>query len=332
MIPAAERAKRRRADQDRTMTEPPPAPPAPQEPALSVIIACRNGAATLAETLEGLAAQAWDRRWEVVLADNGSTDGSVALFEGFARAHPRLACRVVDASARRGKSFALNTAIAAALAPAVAVCDADDVPGAGWLAAMGAALERHPIVACRIDFDRLNRGWIRKARGELQREGLERLAFLPALVHAGGGTMGLQRRLLEEIGGFDEGFGYLEDTEFSLRAQLAGHEIAFVPEAVMHVRAREDLGPIFRQSYSWGRYEMKLVSRYRDQGVDFAGGWPSYLGTWRRLLRHHLRQGLRPRPEAMPNAAWLRAGAGRLSGQLAGMLRYRVPPYRGIGG
>jgi cellulose synthase/poly-beta-1,6-N-acetylglucosamine synthase-like glycosyltransferase len=314
------------------MTETAAPPARPETPALSVVIACRNGAATLRETLEGLAAQAWDRPWEVVLADNGSTDGSVALYEGFARAHPRLAARVVDASARRGKSFALNAAIAAARAPAVAVCDADDVPGAGWLAAMGAALERHPIVACRIDFDRLNRGWVRRTRGELQRDGLERLAFLPALVHAGGGTMGVQRRLLEEIGGFDEGFDCCEDTEFGLRAQLAGHEIAFVPEAVMHVRARPELAPIFRQSYSWGRYEMKLVSRYRDQGVNFAGGWRHYLGTWRRLLRHNLAKGLRPAPETMPNAAWLRSGAGRLAGQFAGMLRYRVPPYRGIGG
>ena len=134
------------------------------------------------------------------------------------------------------------------------------------------------------------------------------------------------------IGGFDPEFAYLEDTEFSLRAQLAGHRIAFVPEAVMHVRARAELSPIFRQNYNWGRYEMKLVSRYRDRGVAFAGGWRHYLRTWRRLLRHHLRKGLRPAPETMLNAAWLRAGAGRLCGQLAGMLRYRVPPYRGIGG
>ena len=177
------------------------------------------------------------------------------------------------------------------------------MPGEGWLAAMGAALERHPIVACRIDFDRLNPGWIRRTRGELQHAGLERLAFLPGLVHAGGGTMGLQRRLVEEIGGFDEGFAYLEDTEFGLRAQLAGHRIAFVPEAVMHVRARDELAPIFRQSYSWGRYEMKLVSRYRDRGVDFAGGWrPATSGpgggccatTWRRA------SGRPPRPCRTP--------------------------------
>jgi glycosyltransferase involved in cell wall biosynthesis len=299
-------------------------------PALSVIIACRNGAATLGETLAGLAAQHWHRPWEIVLADNGSTDGSVACFEAAARAHPQIAMRVLDAAAERGKPFALNTAIADVRAPAVAFCDADDVPGAGWLAAMGDALETHAIVACRIDFDRLNSGWIRRSRGALQHTGLEPLAFLPGLVHAGGGTMGLQCRLVDEIGGFDPGFAYLEDTEFSLRAQLAGHRIHFVPDAVMHVRARDDLSPIFRQSYNWGRYEMKLVSRYRDRGVPFEGGWRHYAATWKRLLRNHLRKGLRPDPETMLNAAWLRAGAGRLSGQLAGMLHYRVPPYRPV--
>ena len=119
--------------------------------------------------------------------------------------------------------------------------------------------------------------------------------------------MGMQRRVVEEIGGFDPDFAYLEDAEFSLRAQLAGHEIRFVPDAVMHVRARNDLKPIFRQNYNWGRYEMKLVSLYRDQGIAFAGGWQTYLRTWRRLLHHNLRSGLRPLPETMVNAAWLRA-------------------------
>jgi cellulose synthase/poly-beta-1,6-N-acetylglucosamine synthase-like glycosyltransferase len=296
-------------------------------PALSVVIACRNGARTLRETLEGLVAQRWDRPWEIVLADNGSTDGSAALFLAVAEAHPRTPMRVVDAAAARGKPFALNAGIAGARAPAVAFCDADDVPGEGWLAAMGRALAAHAIVACRIDFDRLNSGWIRGTRGDQQQAGLEALPFLPGLVHAGGGTMGVQRRLVEEIGGFDPAFAYLEDAEFSLRAQLAGHRIHFVPEAVMHVRARADLKPIFRQNFNWGRYEMKLVSRYRDRGVAFAGGWRRYLGGWRRLLHYHLRPGLRPAPETMLSAAWLRAGVGRHLGQLAGMLRYRVPPY-----
>jgi len=296
-------------------------------PALSVVIACRNGVETLRETLEGLLAQRWDRPWEIVLADNGSTDGSAALFRAVAAAHPEMGMRVVDAATRRGKPFALNIGIAGARAPAMVFCDADDVPAPGWLAAMGTALDTHALVACRIDFDRLNSGWIRGTRGDLQHAGLERLAFLPDLVHVGGGTMGMQRRVVDEIGGFDPDFAYLEDAEFSLRAQLTGHEIHFVPEAVMHVRARADLAPIFRQSYNWGHYEMKLVRRYRDRGISFAGGWQNYFRSWRRLLHHHLRRGFRPRPDTMLSAARLRAGAGRLSGQLAGMLRYRVPPY-----
>ncbi len=47
---------------------------------ISVIIACHNEERTLAETLEAVAAQEWDQPWEVLFADNGSTDGSRAIF------------------------------------------------------------------------------------------------------------------------------------------------------------------------------------------------------------------------------------------------------------
>ena len=59
----------------------------------SVIIACLNGAATLGETLDSLTAQRWDRPWEIVFADNGSTDASVAIFEEHAApTTPRWRC------------------------------------------------------------------------------------------------------------------------------------------------------------------------------------------------------------------------------------------------
>jgi glycosyltransferase involved in cell wall biosynthesis len=302
----------------------------PEDPALSVVIPCRNAAATLPETLGGLARQAWSRPWEIILADNGSRDDSVAVFRAFARRHPALRMRVVDASARRGAQHAMNAGIAASRAPSLIFCDADDVPGEGWLAAMGAALEAHPIVACRIDFERLNRGWVSKSRGTHQTRRLEELPFLPGLAHAGGGTIGLRRELVETIGGFDPAFRYHQDTEFCVRAQMAGYPLRFVPQVVMHVRARDALGPLFRQSYNWARYEVKLVHLCRDR-VDFAGGLREYVRSWRQVMRYHLRPGLRPRPETMLSAAWLRSGVGRLSGQLAGMLRHRLPPYRGIG-
>ena len=82
---------------------------------ISVIVASRNAAATIAETLEGLSAQEWDGAWEIVLADNGSTDDTVAIFREHAGRHPGIPMRLVDAGQRRGKSHALNVGIRAAL-------------------------------------------------------------------------------------------------------------------------------------------------------------------------------------------------------------------------
>jgi glycosyltransferase involved in cell wall biosynthesis len=296
-------------------------------PALSVIITCFNRATTIGETLAGLATQRWEQPWELIFADNGSTDASISIFEAWARETPHVRTRFLDASAERGKHFALNTSVAATRAPALAIVDSDDVPGEGWLAAMGQALAVHPIVAARMDFERLNEGWARESWGDFQSRGLDRLSFAPQFVHAAGASMGMQRAVIDQIGGFDAHSGCLEDTEFCIRAQIAGFEITFVPDAVIHYRARSDLRAMFRQSYNWGYYEMNLVSRHRDL-VCFAGGWRHYLRSWRRVLRYHLRRGLRPTPETMLSAAWLRTGTGRLSGQLAGILRFRVPPYR----
>ena len=96
---------------------------------------------TLAETLEGVAAQEWDQPWEVIFADNGSTDGSRAVFQRFAAGRPDW--RLIDAGGKAGKSYAMNLAMTATRAPAAVFCDADDVPAPGWLAAMGRALAAH---------------------------------------------------------------------------------------------------------------------------------------------------------------------------------------------
>ena len=66
----------------------------PGPPALSVVIPCLNGAATLGVQLAALARQEWSEPWEVLLADNGSTDGSAELALGYRDRLPGV--RVVD--------------------------------------------------------------------------------------------------------------------------------------------------------------------------------------------------------------------------------------------
>ena len=98
---------------------------------LSVVIACFNEEATLAEQFEGLAIQEWSRPCEIVFVDNGSTDDSRAIAEHYQTRLGNL--RIVDASAKRGKSFALNQGVEAALGESIAFADADDQVAPGGL-------------------------------------------------------------------------------------------------------------------------------------------------------------------------------------------------------
>ena len=73
---------------------------------LSVIIACHNAAATFGEQLDALAEQAWSEPWELIVADNGSTDETLELVERYRERFNDL--HVVDASDRKGAAHARN--------------------------------------------------------------------------------------------------------------------------------------------------------------------------------------------------------------------------------
>ena len=295
---------------------------------ISVIIACHNEEHTLRETLEGVAAQEWDQPWEVIFADNGSTDGSRSVFLAMAEGRPDW--RLIDASARRGKSYALNTAVAAARAPAILSCDADDVPAPGWLRAMGEALAVNDFVGCRAEFDRLNAGWVRGYRHYGANEsGLGRTSYPPFAAYTSGNCLGMTRAMFMALGRFDEDLASLEDIDFCIRAGLAGFRLVYVPEALMHVRFRSTLPALARQNYAYSKGLVCLTKRYAKHQPK---GWlrgriRRNLAAWGSLAPEYAAVHFgRSKDDPLAQAVhrWRRAGA---AGKIAGMLRYRsLPP------
>jgi glycosyltransferase involved in cell wall biosynthesis len=286
---------------------------------LSVVLACYNGAETLAEQLDGLAAQEWAHPWEVVFVDNRSTDNSRAIAEQYKDRLPNL--RVVDASEKQGKSFALNKGILAAQGGSIAFADADDQVAPGWLAALGDALETHDLVACRWDIDALNSDWTKRYRQNAQFDGVQKIHYPPYLPHAGGGTIGIKRELHIKIGGFDESLRHLEDTDYVWRAQLGGAEIYFEPEAVMRIRFRDDIKSIYMQSRNYAEYNVFLSKRYRLFGEPMQHPWRKFFSHWLKLMRtaRKLFRGQGPRTVWTGKLGWQ-------VGLLRGVLKYRVPP------
>src|SRR4051812_37521166 len=107
---------------------------------LSVVIAARDAESTLGEQLRALEAQEWDGTWEVLVVDNGSTDGTVDVVRRAATGWPAL--RLVPATNGVGPAYARNVGARAAAGRSLAFCDADDVVAPGWVVAVGAALRR----------------------------------------------------------------------------------------------------------------------------------------------------------------------------------------------
>ena len=128
-----------------------------------MVIPAYNAAATLAEQLEALAGQQYEDDWEVVIADNGSTDGTADIARRYL---PRFkALTLVDGGPRRGHSAPRNAGAKAARGELLAFCDADDIVAPGWLQAMADAARHYDLIGGWLDVRALNddstRSWHR---------------------------------------------------------------------------------------------------------------------------------------------------------------------------
>ena len=224
---------------------------------ISVVIPALNAADTIEDQLDALARQRFDGAFEVIVADNGSTDRTRALVDTWHGKLPGL--RVVDAAARPGSASARNVGVRAATGTAIAFCDADDVVTEGWLAALAEALEDAPLVA----------GWrdLQDVGGQLFRPAGRREPYLGFLPYADSCSMAVDRAAFESVGGFAEEMMRSSDVDLSWRLQLAGHNMIEAPAALVHKRAPTKRRERVRQAYKWGRAEPMLYIRHRAAGL-----------------------------------------------------------------
>lgn len=236
-----------------------------ETPKISVIIPCYNGAETIGHQLEAIGRQQSSWPCEVIVSDNGSTDGSIDVIKRLCGAFPGL-IRIVDSSDRKGVAHARNAGALAAAGQYLAFVDQDDEVGDGWLSAMGDALSRYDFVGCAMDYQKLNEPWLQKARGEGlgQRHGLPSGAqYGPGLPWAVACTIGVKRAIHRAVGGWDERFIGGED--YCWRIQLAGTPLHFAREAVLHYRYRTAILELWQQGRLYGTDEVLIYKKWRGK-------------------------------------------------------------------
>jgi glycosyltransferase involved in cell wall biosynthesis len=218
---------------------------------VSVIVPVRDGASSMPALLRSIAAQDLeDHRYEVIVVDNGSRDGTA----GIAAAH---GARVVN-EPRPNRSRARNAGAAAASADVFAFIDADCRATPQWLPALLACRGSAPLVAGKVDIEtRPSPNAIERfeCRWRFNQEAGVRQGW------AATANLLVERHAFEAIGGFDPAYGYGEDVDFCLRAGRAGYGLAFCPEARAHHGAERELYPLLRRAFFHGYGATQLLRR-----------------------------------------------------------------------
>jgi glycosyltransferase involved in cell wall biosynthesis len=292
------------------------------EVGLSVIVPCLNCEDVIATQLTALEGQRCDRPWEILIADNGSTDRTLGIVQDYQTRMPHL--RIVDASARRGAGPARNIAALEARGHALAFCDADDAVRPGWVQAMVTALDQHDVVAGALDLQALNPAWRLPKYHHFGIPGsphtdVFRYRHAPHLRHASASNLAVRRSLHLEVGGFDETIRFNQDMDYCLRLQTLGYSLTFVPEAIVDYRLRHTLGATCRQGYRWGNYSV-LIYRNHLGDANLTQHLRFLFGGWRYLPQ--ILAGVRTRADWFELAGWW----GGRWGEVQGCLTYLILP------
>jgi glycosyltransferase involved in cell wall biosynthesis len=211
----------------------------PTEELISVIVPAHNVARFIAGTLRSVLNQT-HAALEVIVVDDGSTDETAAIAEGFARQDRRL--RVIRAG-HQGVSAARNRAIAEVRGNLIAPIDADDIwhveKLARQLAAMRVSGAKTGVVYCwSAGIDESDRvilpAWNNStAAGDVLRD------IVVSGIAGNGSTPLIRKACIDAVGGYDTGLSLCEDWKFY--TALAGVcEFAVVPEYLTGYRFRDE--------------------------------------------------------------------------------------------
>jgi len=248
-------------------------------PRVSVVVPVFQGERVIGDCLVSVLGQTFPHdQYEIVVVNNGSTDRTGALVEGFP-------VRVVE-EPRLGVAFARNRGVEAARGELVAFTDADCLAEPTWLAALVAHFDAHVQLAgvgghlpgydprTPVQYYIPDRRLLSQERAL----GGER-GYAPFLITA---NALLVRRLIVEVGGFDTAFATnSEDADLCWRIGDLGYGFGFAPEAVVWHRHRGTLRALCRWMFRYGRESAYLLKKHRHRcGIRWVHfDWPHY-GQW----------------------------------------------------
>lgn len=247
------------------------------KPKVSVIVTVYNYEKYLPGTLKSLLLQTMED-FEIVLVDDGSTDGSLEIAEKFAKIDKRIK---IFRQKNKGYAGAINSCLRKATGKYIAIHCADDFARPRKLEVLSRFLDENE------DVDVVYSNYFMLKNGE-------RLKFTPPEFDLGllyvwnfvspEGSM-FRRALVEEFRGFDEKLPFGQDWDFWLRAGFAGKKFAKIPDRtyvrIIHGRNLSEKNPHKAEAVEAVRGKQKVGEIFTI--VAFGKDWLYRL--WAKILR-----------------------------------------------
>jgi len=239
---------------------------------VSVVIPCLNEERFIGQALRNLADQYDPDRYEIIVVDGMSQDGTRAVIAEFCHGRPDVSVTLIDNPARRIPT-ALNLGIDAARGEIIARLDAHAVASPGYIRRSVEVLRQHGVgvvgMPCQVCAGadtptaraialavshpfgigdakyRLGRG------GGVAQEPVDTVAFAC-----------FKKELWRELGGFDEALSANEDYEFNYRVRLNGKTVLLDQVEHCDYFARATLKDLSIQYWRYGRWKARMIRRH----------------------------------------------------------------------
>jgi succinoglycan biosynthesis protein ExoA len=242
-------------------------------PKISVILPVRNEVRSLGRLLDQLLQQNYPAdRFEILVADGRSNDGTRALVEQKASAAP-VSVRVVDNPGVRSGA-GRNAGVMAATGEIILFIDGHcEIPSTHLLQDTVTLLdETGADCLCRpqplIAFSPQGVGRIiADARASALGHGRDSLIYNMShsgFVHPASSGATYRRPVFERVGMYDESFDACEDVEFNTRVAAAGYKAYTDPRLSVYYEPRSSFRGLFRQMMRYGVGRVRLARKHPE--------------------------------------------------------------------
>jgi O-antigen biosynthesis protein len=251
------------------------------KPFVSVVVPCYNGMRTVGDCLSSLANQSYPRdRFEVLVADNGSTDGTC---EYIRESFPWV--NLVH-STQKGSGYARNAGIEQAHGVLILSTDSDCIVDKDWIVGLVSAFEVASTDVAAIGGPIMP--YSLKTSVEYHRPAWPSQPDLdkmpPGVRFAATPNAAFRTSALTHVGAFDGTLGF-DDTDLGIRLLQNGYKVEYTMLAVVRHRNPVTLAELYRHRVKYGTFGFTLSRKHPKILGD-----PMALGAQRKLFFATLRR------------------------------------------